>query len=190
MGRADLGRESVVFLQRLALGLVFAEGGEFFAAEDGEGVEDVGEFLAGEAVEVGDEGVEFGAGLGAVAVVAAVGLAVVETAGGDPGVVEVGVGFGEALAQGLFVGGAVGGGGGGQGLEGVGGKLREDFGPEIGVFFRRADQAQRPGDHRPEIRRVPGIAAAEARDGDSIDKMHVQMRCDLETNYEIAGERA
>jgi len=55
--------KAVVFFQRLALGLEFAEGGEFFAAEDGEGVEDVGEFLAGEAVEVGDEGVEFGAGL-------------------------------------------------------------------------------------------------------------------------------
>ena len=69
--------KSFELFECFAFELVFAEGGEFYAAKDGEGGEDVGEFVAGQAVEVGDEDVEFGAGLGAVAPVSAVWSAVV-----------------------------------------------------------------------------------------------------------------
>lgn len=72
--------QPLILLQHFAFGAVFADGFLFFLFEVGEGVEDVGELVAGEAVEVGREGVDFGAELGAVAGVTAVFEAVVDAA--------------------------------------------------------------------------------------------------------------
>ena len=53
--------EGVVDFEDGALGAVVAVGGEVFAFDDGEGVEDVGGVVAGDAVEVEEGGVEFAA---------------------------------------------------------------------------------------------------------------------------------
>ncbi len=55
------GGEGVVIGEDHVFGAVVAEGGLVVAADDGEGVEDVGGVCAGEAVEVEVEGVEAGA---------------------------------------------------------------------------------------------------------------------------------
>ena len=57
------GGEGVVVGEDHVFGAVVAEGGFVVAADDGEGVEDVGGVCAGEAVEVEVEGVEAGAQL-------------------------------------------------------------------------------------------------------------------------------
>ena len=51
----------VVDFEDGALGAVVAVGGDVFAFDDGEGVEDVGGVVAGDAVEVEEGGVEFAA---------------------------------------------------------------------------------------------------------------------------------
>ena len=55
------GGEGVVVGEDHGFGAVVAEGGFVVAADDGEGVENVGGVCAGEAVEVEVEGVEAGA---------------------------------------------------------------------------------------------------------------------------------
>ncbi len=55
------GGEGIVVGEDHIFGAVVAEGGFVVAADDGEGVEDVGGVCAGEAVEVEVEGVEAGA---------------------------------------------------------------------------------------------------------------------------------
>ena len=55
------GGEGVVVGEDRGFGAVVGEGGFVVAADDGEGVEDVGGVLAGEDVEVEVEGVEAGA---------------------------------------------------------------------------------------------------------------------------------
>ena len=73
---------AVILLQAFAFGHEFAEGLFLFAFQDGEGVENVGEFVAGQAVEMGDVGVDFRPQLGPVAGVAPVRGAVMDAAGG------------------------------------------------------------------------------------------------------------
>ena len=60
------GVKSIVIGQNHLLRPVGAEGGFVVAADDGEGVEDVGGVIAGEAVEVEVEGVEAGAQVAAL----------------------------------------------------------------------------------------------------------------------------
>ena len=76
------GRETIIFFQSFAAALEFAEGFHFLLPQAGEGVEDVGELTLGEAVEMCDEGINLGAGLGAVAGVAALWGAAMQSAGG------------------------------------------------------------------------------------------------------------
>ena len=61
VGGGVAGGEGVVVGEDHIFGAVAAEGGLVVAADDGEGVEDVGGVCAGEAVEVEVEGVEAGA---------------------------------------------------------------------------------------------------------------------------------
>ena len=72
-----------------------AEGGFVVAADDGEGVEDVGGVCAGEAVEVEVEGVEAGAQVAALFFVPDEGRAVVAEVAGEGGDVVGGVGEAE-----------------------------------------------------------------------------------------------
>ena len=72
-----------------------AEGGFVVAADDGEGVEDVGGVCAGEAVEVEVEGVEAGAQVAALFFVPDEGRAVVAEVAGEGGHVVGGVGEAE-----------------------------------------------------------------------------------------------
>ena len=76
-------------------GAVGAEGGFVVAADDGEGVEDVGGVCAGEAVEVEVEGVEAGAQVAAFFLVPDEGRAVVAEVAGEGGHVVGGVGEAE-----------------------------------------------------------------------------------------------
>ena len=76
-------------------GAVVAEGGFVVAADDGEGVEDVGGVFAGEAVELEVEGVEAGAQVAALFIVPDEGRAVVAEVAGEGGHVVGGVGEAE-----------------------------------------------------------------------------------------------
>ena len=93
-----------------------AESGFVVAADDGEGVEDVGGVCAGEAVEVEVEGVEAGAQVAALFFVPGEGRAVVAEVAGEGGHVVGGVGEAEDV-----VADEVAGGGGAEGAVVVGG---------------------------------------------------------------------
>ena len=75
--------EGVVVGEDHVFGAVVAEGGSVVAADDGEGVEDVGGIGAGEAVEVKVEGVEAGAQVAALLLVPDEGRAVVAEVAGE-----------------------------------------------------------------------------------------------------------
>ena len=66
VGDGIAGGEGVVVSEDHCFGAVVAEGGLVVAADDGEGVEDVGGVCAGQAVEVEVEGVEAGAQVAAL----------------------------------------------------------------------------------------------------------------------------
>ena len=84
-----------------------AEGGFVVAADDGEGVEDVGGVVAGEAVEVEVEGVEAGAQVAALFIVPDEGRAVVAEVAGEGGHVVGGVGEAEDVVANEVAGGGV-----------------------------------------------------------------------------------
>ena len=86
------GGEGVVVGEDHGFGAVVAEGGFVVAADNGEGVEDVGGVCAGEAVEVEVEGVEAGAQVAALFFVPDEGRAVVAEVEGEGGHVVGGVG--------------------------------------------------------------------------------------------------
>jgi len=83
VGAGVAGVEGVVVGEDHVFGAVVAEGGFVVAADDGEGVEDVGGVFAGEAVEVEVEGVEAGAQVVALFFVPDKRLAVVAEVAGD-----------------------------------------------------------------------------------------------------------
>ena len=111
-------------------GAVGAEGGFVVAADDGEGVEDVGGVCAGESVEVEVEGVEAGAQVAAFFFVPDEGRAVVAEVAGEGGHVVGGVGEAEDV-----VADEVASGGGAEGAVVVGGsnngKLLDNVPTEI-----------------------------------------------------------
>ena len=88
-------------------GAVVAEGGLVVAADDGEGVEDVGGIVAGEAVEVEVEGVEAGAQVTALLFVPAEGRAVVAEVAGEGRHVVGGVGEAQDVVTDERAGGLV-----------------------------------------------------------------------------------
>ena len=110
VGGGVAGGEGVVVGEDHIFGAVVAEGGLVVAADDGEGVEDVGGVGAGEAVEVEVEGVEAGAQVAALLVVPDEGRAVVAEVAGEGGHVVGGVGEAEDVVadEGAGGGGAEG----------------------------------------------------------------------------------
>ena len=76
-----------------------------FAADDGEGAQDVGGVIAGEAVEVEVEGVEAGAEVAALLFVPAEGRAVVAEVAGERGQVVGGVGEAQHVVADQLAGG-------------------------------------------------------------------------------------
>ena len=116
VGVGVAGVEGVVVGEDHVFGAVGAEGGFVVAADDGEGVEDVGGVIAGEAVEVEVEGVEAGAQVAAFFFVPDEGRAVVAEVAGEGGHVVGGVGEAEDV-----VADEVTGGGGAEGSVVVGG---------------------------------------------------------------------
>ena len=85
VGGGVAGGEGVEAGEDHGFGAVVAEGGLVAAADDGEGVEDVGGVVAGEAVEVEVEGVEAGAQVAALFFVPDEGRAVVAEVAGEGG---------------------------------------------------------------------------------------------------------
>ena len=104
------GGEGVVVGEDHGFSAVVAEGGFVVAADDGEGVEDVGGVVFGEAVEVEVEGVEAGAQVAAFFFVPDEGRAVVAEVAGEEGHVVGGVGEAEDVVadEGAGGGGAEG----------------------------------------------------------------------------------
>ena len=95
VGGGVAGGEGVEVGEDHGLGAVVAEGGFVVAADDGEGVEDIGGVVAGEAVEVKVEGVEAGAQVAALFFIPDEGRAVVAEVAGEGGHVVGGVGEAE-----------------------------------------------------------------------------------------------
>ena len=110
VGGGVAGGEGVEVGEDHGFGAVVAEGGFVVAADDGEGVEDVGGVVAGEAVEVEVEGVEAGAQVAALFFVPDEGRAVVAEVAGEGGDVMGGVGEAEDVVadEGAGGGGAEG----------------------------------------------------------------------------------
>jgi len=75
---------SFILLQTFPFGHEFAEGLFLFAFQNGERIKDIGEFVAGESIKMGDVGVDFRSQLGPVAGVPALRSAVINAAGGRP----------------------------------------------------------------------------------------------------------
>ena len=95
VGVGIAGGEGVAVGEDHGFGAVVAEGGFVVTADDGEGVEDVGGVVFGEAVEVEVEGVEAGAQVAAFFFVPDEGGAVVAEVAGEGGHVVGGVGEAE-----------------------------------------------------------------------------------------------
>ncbi len=75
---------SVIFLQAFSFRHEFAEGLFLFVFQKGERIKDIGEFIPGQAVEMGDVGVDLCPQLGTIARIPAVHSAVINAAGGRP----------------------------------------------------------------------------------------------------------
>ena len=75
---------SVIFLQAFSFGHEFAEGLFFFAFQNGERIKDIGEFVAGESIKMGDVGVDFRSQLGPVAGIPAIRGAIMNAGGRRP----------------------------------------------------------------------------------------------------------
>ena len=107
VGGGVFGGEGVEVGEDHGFGAVVAEGGFVVAADDGEGVEDVGGGVAGEAVEVEVEGVEAGAQMAALFFVPDEGRAIVAEVAGEGGDVVGGVGEAEDVVADEGAGGGI-----------------------------------------------------------------------------------